>query len=274
MQEESDNPTFRERMQQAALLPEIDPVRLAFLKQLQSGNEAVGDAQWQVLLAETESLKLQLQSVSIPNDLITRLLAIPDSQAIQAPAPSPLPFYKRPLGELLTLGRLSIAAALILVIAAGWWAIQLLGARQQAGAIEHVALLAEDIHKSLAAAPPGGGGADRIDTSDPKAAEAWLKTRVSFPAIMLSAPNVKLTGAAVVKLANAPAALTRWQRDGHSYSLFEFLPQSLNLPPDFAQQTRQDPSGAPYKMILWTDSNKGCAWVLVMDQSAPSSFTY
>jgi hypothetical protein len=278
MPEEFEKPTLRERMQQAALLPGQDPVRAQVLQEIAAAaiddplhfDDEQGSAQkeWLMLSEETERLKLALLSVPVPAGLEDRLLAIPDQKT------APVAWWNRPLPELFTIRRLAVAAGLLLVIAAGWFAYTGLGAWRERRAIEHVAALAVDLHKTLATQPP----ADQITTSDPKAAQAFLQPRVSFPAIMLSAPNTRLTGAAVVRLGNAPAALTRWEREGHTYTLLEFVPATVGLPASFPQQNADEPApnltGVPMRTVVWAEPSQGCGWVLVTDKNAKNAFTY
>jgi hypothetical protein len=278
MPEDSDKPTQRERMQQAALLPGHDPVRAKMLEEiaaagvenpLQSNDqEEPAQKEWLTLSEETERLKLALLSVPVPAGLEERLLAIPDRKS------APAAWWNRPLPELFTTRRLAVAAGLLLVIAAGWFAYTGIDAWRERRAVEHVAALAVDLHKTLATQPP----AEQITTSDPKAAQAFLQPRVNFPAIMLSAPDTKLTGAAVVRLGDAPAALTRWEREGHTYSLLEFAPASVGLPASFPQQNAEEPAagpaGVPMRTVVWAEPSKGCGWVLVTDKDAKNTFTY
>jgi hypothetical protein len=280
MSENFDKPTLKERMQTAALLPGHDPVRAQILQEIAAANsenplpmddhaeQTPAGREWLTLSEETERLKLALLSVPVPAGLESRLLAIPDESA------KPAIWWNRPLPDLFTLRRLAVAASLLLLVAAGWWAYAGVQSWRERRAIEHVAALAVDLHKTVAVQTP----ADQITTSDPREAQAFLQPRLNFPAIMLSAPNTRLISAAVVRLGNAPAALTRWQREGHTYSLFEFIPASVGLPANFPQQATEDatpgPAGVPMKTVLWTEPLKGCGWALVMDKTAKNTFTY
>jgi hypothetical protein len=293
MQEEFDNPTPREKLEQAALLPEHDPMRAQLLREaglatgingkptdaINQDQEVPAGREWSTLLEETERFKSALLRVPVPAGLENRLLAIPDQDAVQSdaapkPAEKPVPWSQRPVSELLTPRQLAIAASVIVLIAAGWVSYLGITKWQQQRTMHSVATMAVYLHKTVAARPP----AEHIATSDPRQAQAWLQPRVTFPAIMLAAPNMKLTSAGVVRLGTAPAALTRWERDGHAYTLLEFVPASLGLPPNFPQQTTEDPtpgpSGEPSKIVMWAEPTQGCGWVLVMDKSAVNSFTY
>jgi hypothetical protein len=215
-------------------------------------------------------LKRGMREVAVPAGLEARLLGI---SAEKERAAGTVHWWKRPLGELMTGRRLAIAACVMMLIAAGWWAAIAVSSWRERETMTHVASLALDIHKDVAERRP----AEQLATSDPNAAEAWLQPRIPFPAIMLKSPQTRLTSVSVVKLGDAPAAMTRWEKDGHAYTLLEFVPGSMGLSADFAEKVSDGPAGAAgvtSKVVMWTEPARGCGWVLVMDKNMTNTFTY
>jgi hypothetical protein len=281
MTEEFEQPTPREQLEQAALLPEHDPVRTRILQQLRMANGTGGNGsihhdkdapagrEWSALLDETARFKSALLKVPVPAGLEHRLLAIPDRVPVSTGS-----IWTRPVGEVLTPRRLTIAASVLILLTIGWFAYVGISASRQQRALENVATIAVDIHKTVAVRPPS----EHIDTSDPSQAQAWLQPRLTFPANILAAPHMKLTSAGVVRLGDAPAALTRWENNGHVYTLLNFVPASLGLPADFPMRTTEDPTpgptGQPSTIVMWAEPHYGCGWVLVMDKTAVNTFTH
>jgi hypothetical protein len=267
MSDNSQDAAFKEDMEQASLLPGHDPVRAAVVDRVAAvgGEEGPAGREWLSLLEESERLKLALVTVPVPEGLEAKLLRLPDLASS-----SPLPWYKRPAGEILTPRRLSIAAAVMLVVGLGWWAYSVVAAHREAVQAERVALLAANIHTTILKQAP----AEQITTDRPDEAHEWLKKRVDFPVHLLSGRGPKLTGAGVVQLGTATAALTRWEGGGQQFSLLEFVPASVGLPDDFSQRTTEATPTTPYKVVMWSEPNLGCGWALVMEPSATNTFTY
>jgi hypothetical protein len=256
-----------ERMSQACLLPEHDPVRIAVEKEIaaQGGNDSPAGREWAALLEEARQLRAALLNVPTSAALEARLLKVPEMRR--------LAWHERPVSDWATPRRLAIAATVIILAGLAWFAFSTLSARQETQHEDQLAVLAVNLHNQVATNLPPV----RLDTADSKQAEQWLAAHGTYHDV-LPGGEAKLTGAAVVQLGSTPAALTRWQLDGHAYSLLEFNPKAMGMAADFARKTFDSAIlGAPgpkRAVAIWSNPAKGCGWVLVMDEGTPNPFPY
>ncbi|MGD0389683.1 MAG: hypothetical protein ABSC42_12095 [Tepidisphaeraceae bacterium] len=252
----------------ASSLPQHDPERQAVqLEATAAGAETL--SQWRSLSANARQVRQTLADVTPPSDLNRRLTQIPGLH------PN-LPMWKKPLGEvfaeLFTLPR-AIAAIAVIALALGgyavwnWWSDpipRLQFIESQAMALQYQPLA------SIDAACWAG--------SDPKAAQNYLNQKLPWTATVLSPKGPNLLGAATVKINGVSVALTRYEQQGHQFTLLEYEPNAYGLPamfPRHSSSTAANNSTRGVKAESWSEPSAGCGWTVVMDADAPRNpFSY
>lgn len=243
-----------ERMEQVVHLPADDPSRLAVVRQVaETGGEA--ERLWLALLREDEQLRLALQRVAPPADLKQRLGLIPHEAAAAA-------------RRFASVRRVLAAAAAVVMIAGLWLALDARRAPRDTPAKQALALMAVTHHKSHSAL--------KLATGDIREFQAWVSTKVPFPAIV---PNLgegfELLGGGPCSLGGHAVVYTRWRKGEREYSLYQFCTPNYDLPSDMPRQTvrpaapwRNDRHGQ--RVIIWkTPGAEDCAYALVAADDDP-----
>lgn len=243
----ADTERLRRRMGEAAPLPPDNAQRRAVEAEI-AETDGWAEKEWLELLREDEQLRLELQRVPVPPGLEERLDAIPG----QAPHSS-ASGLRRWFG--LT------AAALLIAVTGVLLYVNRMGA--QAERLRSVAALSAEDHFEASELT--------VKTTERAAVATALSGEVPFK---VKTPDLgqgfALLGARKCALDANAVILTRWERDGQTYSLYQFCPTDFDLPLKFRRRILT-PEGTPsggnsWQVLLWTEA--GCAYALVSQEGA------
>lgn len=164
------------------------------------------------------------------------------------------------LGGRHWVGVLALAASVILVVT-GLWALL----RPATAPVPAAVVAAAQMHRSTLAHPT----ALAVQSSDPAAVNAWLRTALPFVAgdpVQARTASLPLQGAAVLELAGERVGYVQYRHEAHVISLFLLQPRIWPVAP-----TRARVNGVEFhfytmdgfKLIAW--NHAPLSYVLVSD---------
>jgi hypothetical protein len=77
--------------------------------------------------------------------------------------------------------------------------------------------------------------------------------------------SLNLRGGGVFNYQSSPVVFTRWAGNGVNYTLYQFDPHSLGVPPLFAKMI--DTVASAQRVVLWPGANGACTWALVLENA-------
>jgi hypothetical protein len=231
-------------------LPPDDPRRREFEERL-AVFPAPERAYWIEMLAESDRNYASLAGTQLEAMVQQKLLDIPDTQP-------QLSIWQRIGGE--RLGWAHYAAAIVLVIGiirfGMWWTQPVYHDLPQLN--QQLADSISQMAVSHESAPM------QVQSSDPVAvADGLKKQNLPFtPVVLQPTSPLNLRGGGVFTYQSTPVAFTRWTGNGVNYTLYQFDPQSMGVPPLFAKMINTVVSAQ--RVVLWPGANGACTWALVL----------
>ncbi|MHC4996191.1 MAG: hypothetical protein ACYTGQ_14195 [Planctomycetota bacterium] len=242
------------RMEEVAALPPHDPQRIELLAEIiEAGPEA--EAHWIDLIADDERARLDLLRVHPPAGLAERLHTLPHDH-LGSLNLHPNPFLRPRLWA-------TVGAAACVIFAVSLTVGQLnrgLRLDRQFNNLGAMAANHHELHEPHA----------RYTFRGPDAAivTAGLRAQPNLPfeaTIPTLGPEYKLLGARICQLGGEKVACTQWERNGKTYTLYQFCPDNFDMPDTFARRnvalpglTHNDPETA---VTFWAEGQ--CAYALV-----------
>lgn len=235
--------SLHERMARAAALGPDHPLRHAITVEIAQADEPT-QRDWLDLLRDDERLRLNLHRVEIPASLATALDGIPD----QAPVAGRIGRSFRRHAPL--------ALAAMVLLALGLTVALSLPGRMFDRTTQRIARAAMTTH----AAQP----VLTVRTDDPDQLIARLADHMHIALRMPNMEGFALVGGAVSQIDGKHVLLSRWTRDGRSYSLYQFCSKDFGLSDDFDRRILCPFAGEnpddPCRVIVWTEGH--CAYAL------------
>jgi hypothetical protein len=250
--------------QELAQLPSSDPRRREFEERL-SVFPAAERAYWIELLAESDRNYASLAGSQLEAIVQQQLLDIPNTH------PS-VSLWQRVFGG--QVGWVRYAAAIVLVVGIvriAMWAIQPAYEPQVPQLNQQLADNISQMAVAHESTPM------LVESSDPTTvANGLMKQNLPFtPAVLQPTTPLNLRGGGVFNYQSIPVAFTRWSGNGVNYTLYQFDPQSLGVPPQFIKMV--DNVSPAQRVVLWAGAKGACTWALVLENQKainPFSTTY
>jgi len=235
----------RREMEQAVLLPEDDPRRIAVASDAQRTDTLA--SLWGTVLSEHRDLGRRLRDVPVSEDLAERLRLIPRD------APRPARRYRHTRIA-------SLVAVLTVALSAGWYMVaQSAGRRDEP--VHALAMLAALDHSSDPALT--------VQTSDPSALASALAENAPFEiALRPPAAGAVLDGGRLCSFGTRPIVYTRWRTTDGDLALYQMEHRAFGIPPGLSPADIDTPrDGSPDSRCMvrvWSDER--FAYVVVDDR--------
>jgi hypothetical protein len=233
-----------------------DPLRQAFESQLHLSS-SIEREHWQALLKETDQFHSELSRVPIPAGLEQKLLGVPDEKAA-----------RRPWWDIQLDWRAAAAILLITVMIGGYLLLPSHPRPKLTPVLaESVAVRITDeavqYHQSQMPLEVASNDAKEVET-------ALGSHNLGFPVMVLQPrADLDLRGGGVCDFGGTPAAFTRWQGNGLTYTVYQFDGKKLGAPPKFLTKLESPKElwvgDNHYRVVIWPGSGGACTWALVME---------
>lgn len=235
-------------MEEAALLPQDDPRRRAFVEALE--DSGADHRAWCEALARNEDLRLRLLGVDTPAELTERIRAVRGPE-VCAPR-SRQPAF---VGAIL-------AATVLIAITVGLFASR--HGTPADTAVYELAKLAAADHATL----PGM----TVETNDLGGLSLALGDSLPFDiAIKSPQPGAELLGGRLCSFGDRPIVYTRWRTEDGEVAVYQMEHQAFGLGPGLQPvdigTSQIGSSGSPCNVRVWSDDS--FAYVAVEDRPVP-----
>jgi len=246
--------TLEDRMHEAVSLDHSDPRRLEMLREIVEAGEAT-EQQWLELVERDERLRLDLLKVDPPSALAERLRELPNGTPDVVA--SPWRWFVRRLPAL--------AAVVAMAVGMTWLTVAALHDEPTEG-FDSLGRFAVDhyyYHRS---------GPMLLPTSNAKAIESRFGDRVDYTVRLPQMDAAfKLLGATICELDGHDVICTKWDRDGKTYTVYQFCATDHGLREAFERRTvrARDSAGQrdEHDVVFWTENH--CAYAMVTDATQP-----
>ncbi len=232
-----------ERMEHAAALPPEHPVRYALTVELARA-DAETQRQWLDLLRDDERLRLNMHRVDAPASLSNALEEIPD----QAPTAGRIGWSILRRASLALAAAVLLAVGLTITVNVPDWTFDHTTRR-----IAAAAMTTHTVRPQLT-----------VQTASSEQLVERFNEHLHFKPRLPAMEGFTLVGGAISQIEGRPVLLSRWTRDGRSYSLYQFCNKDFDLSNDFDRTIlcpfAGEKPGDPCRVILWTEGH--CAYAL------------
>jgi hypothetical protein len=250
---------LRRKLHESAALPAGDPQRQAIESQLADAGDALSE-EWAALGREEAVLRRALAGgIEPPAGLSERLRRIPDEPTTGAQLRLHSSSAPAAISRRRWLYWTGAAAAVLMVFALGAIVGRELGnGGKHAEPLAEFARLAADRHATTTYTE--FAGSDPVDVQRRLRALAAQDSRIRFAVDIPRLPaGYELTGARRCMIGDERVVCTMWERNGITYSLFQFDQARHDLS---AKIHRRAVSNDDCTVIIWTDAD-GHAYALV-----------
>lgn len=229
-------------MEEVVALPDEHPMRAEVIERItQAGPEA--EAYWLNLTQEDEQLRLMLKHVNTPHGLHDRLRSIPETADAITETQTVIYKYNRWIS--------GVAAILLIGVM-----IFIFAQPETLQATETVAMMAITHHTNQA-------DELKVTSSDPRVVERTLSAGLHFNVTMPKMdPAYKLLGGGKCKFGSHDVVYTRWEKEGKTFTLYQFCKHYFGIPRELQQQTVKPKVSSKYKVLFWSKDDI-CAYALV-----------